>query len=59
MSVWVFLVTFMAGSLVVESKVSDFPDEMTCKMFGQVFIMQTMQNGSVVVAADCVEEKPA
>jgi|DEB0MinimDraft_10_1074344.scaffolds.fasta_scaffold52276_3 hypothetical protein len=57
MSVWVFLVTFMTGSLVVESTVHDFPDKMTCQMYGQVFIAQVMSTGGLVSSAECVEER--
>lgn len=57
MSVWIFLVTFMAGSLVVEATVRDFPDEMTCQMYGQVFVAQTMATGGMVAAAERVEER--
>lgn len=57
MSVWVFTIVFLSQNFVFETTVRDFPDEMTCKMFGQNAIMQTMMQGGVVAAVDCVEEK--
>lgn len=59
MSVWVFLVTFMAGQLVIESTVHDFPDQMTCQMYGQAFISNVTSTGGFVLLANCVEERPS
>ena len=59
MSVWVFLVTFMTGSLVIESTVHDFPDQMNCQMYGQAFISNVMSTGGFVASANCFEERPS